>query len=88
MQFSGDFLLIVSLCHLALVGLVQLRLLIGMNRIRRSDSLPEPEGALPSLSIIVAARNEERDIEAGLRSLLALHYAPLQLIVINDRSLN
>lgn len=40
----------------------------------------------PRVSVIVAARNEARRIQQGLRSLLALDYPALELIVVNDRS--
>jgi len=40
----------------------------------------------PRVSIVVAARNEERNIEEGIRSLLALDYPDLQITVVNDRS--
>ncbi len=48
----------------------------------------EPIGnrPLPTVSIIVSALNEEHTIEPALRSLLALDYAPLEVIAINDRS--
>ena len=39
-----------------------------------------------SISIIAAARNEERNIRAALQSLLALNYPHLQLIIVDDRS--
>lgn len=41
---------------------------------------------LPSLSIIVAARNEEEQLQAALTSLLHIEYPELELIVVNDRS--
>ncbi len=41
---------------------------------------------LPSLSIIVAARNEEDQLEAALTSLLHSEYPEHELIVVNDRS--
>ncbi len=41
---------------------------------------------LPSLSIIVAARNEEEQLEAALLSLLHIEYPDIELIVVNDRS--
>lgn len=41
---------------------------------------------LPSLSIIVPARNEERQIEGCLRSLLAQRYADFEVIVVDDQS--
>ncbi|MEQ1757393.1 MAG: glycosyltransferase family A protein, partial [Vicinamibacterales bacterium] len=60
-------------------------ILIGGRRIRDlSAASPLPGG--PFVSVIVAARNEERGIEAGVRSLLALTYASLEVIVVNDRS--
>lgn len=40
----------------------------------------------PRVSIVVAARNEERNVEAGIRSLLTLDYPDLQITVVNDRS--
>ena len=41
---------------------------------------------LPALSVIVAARNEEKQIEAALVSLLQLDYPDIEVIVVNDRS--
>jgi glycosyltransferase involved in cell wall biosynthesis len=40
----------------------------------------------PRVSIIVPARNEEEDIEASLRTLLALDYDNYEVIAVNDRS--
>lgn len=40
----------------------------------------------PTVSIIVAARNEERHLGAAVRSLLAQSYPRLELIVVDDRS--
>jgi glycosyltransferase involved in cell wall biosynthesis len=40
----------------------------------------------PRVSIIVPARNEEEDIEASLRALLALDYDSYEVIAVNDRS--
>jgi hypothetical protein len=46
-----------------------------------------PQGtALPSLTIVVPARNEEAEIEAALRSLLQLNYPQYQIVAVNDRS--
>jgi len=52
----------------------------------RDVPLPANGGSAPSVSIIVAARNESRDIEKAIKSLLELAYAPYQLTVVNDRS--
>jgi len=40
----------------------------------------------PSVTIIVPARNEQRNIREALQSLLALSYSDYELIVIDDRS--
>lgn len=45
-----------------------------------------PRAQWPQISIVVAARNEERNVEAGIRSLLALDYPELEITVVNDRS--
>lgn len=49
-----------------------------------SEIPPAFEG--PPVSVIVAARNEEKNIEEALSSLLSQDYPHLQLIVVNDRS--
>ena len=40
----------------------------------------------PRVSIIVPARNEEEDVELGLKGLLALDYDNYEVIAVNDRS--
>jgi chlorobactene glucosyltransferase len=47
---------------------------------------PVDDGELPLLSIIVPARDEERQIEPCVRSLLALQYPHVEIIVVDDRS--
>ena len=47
---------------------------------------PGPRAVLPSLSIVVPARNEEVALETALRSLLHLNYPDYEIIVVNDRS--
>lgn len=46
----------------------------------------EPDVALPFLSILVPARNEEQCIEACVRSLVAQAYQRLEVIVLDDGS--
>lgn len=60
---------------------------IGVS-LRSSERLEcvEPLGTLPSLSIIVPARNEERQIEGCVRSLLSQRYPNYEVIVVNDGS--
>ena len=40
----------------------------------------------PSVSVIAAARNEQRDIEIAVASLLQLDYSDFEVIVVDDRS--
>ena len=47
---------------------------------------PLPDSELPSLSIVVAARDEELEIERALGSLLSLDYPELEVVLVNDRS--
>ena len=46
----------------------------------------EDDSPLPAVSIVIPARNEERNLEQALQSVLALDYPDLQIIVVNDRS--
>ncbi len=60
---------------------------MGMRKVKLlRDVPPLPDGNLPRVSIIAAALNEEATIEPALRSLLAIDYPNLEIVVINDRS--
>ena len=73
--------------HLVAVLLLTWRLLANRRSLQSLSDCPLPAGDdLPSLSIVVAARNESRDIEAALHSWFQLDYPQLELIVVNDRS--
>ena len=50
------------------------------------DTSPADWNTLPTLSVVVPARNEAADIEACLRSLVRSLYPKLRVIAINDRS--
>ena len=50
------------------------------------DMAPDPAPDPKRVSIIVAARNEQRNIREALQSLLDLEYPDYELIVVNDRS--
>jgi len=72
---------------LLVVVVFTIRLMIGTRRIRHLiDANPLEGNDAPRVSIIVAARNEALNIEAGLRSLLAQDYPHLEIVAINDRS--
>ena len=58
---------------------------MGHGRVRAlKDIGPAQSG--PPLSIIAAARNEARGIEAAVTSLLRLDYPALEIVIVNDRS--
>jgi len=58
----------------------------GNRSIRFLRELPGNLPSTPRVSIIVAARNEETNLEAALESLLAQDYPDLELTVVDDRS--
>ena len=71
----------------ALVALVTLCVLVfGYSQVPMLRDVSLTESATPGVSIVIAARDEERHIEAAVRSLLQLDYADFELIVVNDRS--
>lgn len=77
------------LCRAEFIFSVYLFLLAcyGRSRIRAAGRLPIREPAVwPSVSVIVAARNEAAGIEAALASMLSLDYPNLEWIVVDDRS--
>jgi len=53
---------------------------------RRRAPSGNSASARPRVSIIVPARNEEKDIERSLTSLLALDFDNYEVIAVNDRS--
>jgi cellulose synthase/poly-beta-1,6-N-acetylglucosamine synthase-like glycosyltransferase len=74
-------LVCVGVYPLAALGLV-----LGMRRLARSRRV---EDALaPTVSVVVSARNEERDLPRCIASLLALDYPAgrLQIVLVDDRS--
>ncbi len=46
----------------------------------------EPVTSGPLVSVIIPARNEARNIERCVRSVLATKYSPMEVIVVDDRS--
>jgi len=49
---------------------------------------PLPDAELPSLAIAVTAKDEARRVEAAARSLLAQNYPRLEVLIVNDRSVD
>ncbi|MBL8985272.1 MAG: glycosyltransferase [Gemmatimonadetes bacterium] len=67
--------------------LVALEVLVGNRQVARLEALPPwSAGRPPRVSVVVAARDEERGIEPAVRSMLAQRYPDLELVVVDDRS--
>lgn len=64
-----------------------LRTLLGERRLQRLED-QDPTGIehWPSVSIVVAARNEERHIQVAIESLVEIDYDDCEILVVNDRS--
>jgi len=58
----------------------------GNRSIRSLADQPPLAGPLPRVSIVIPARNEERNVEEALQSILALDYDNLEIDVVDDRS--
>ncbi len=60
---------------------------LGMRRMTHMGDIPPiQQKDLPKVSVIIPACNEAATIEPALRSVLAMDYADLEVIVVNDRS--
>lgn len=76
----------VATVWVALYGAALWTLAFGASRLPRSRRLPDAE-CMP-VSVVVSARNEERDLPACINALLALDYPreKLQIVLVNDFS--
>jgi cellulose synthase/poly-beta-1,6-N-acetylglucosamine synthase-like glycosyltransferase len=64
-----------------------LEFIYGSFIIKSLADVPPLEGSsLPKVSIIIPARNEEKNIEEALQTVLNIDYPAKQIIVLNDRS--
>jgi len=53
---------------------------------RLGDYPPRADAGAPLVSVVVAARDEERGVERGMASLLAQRYPALEIVAVDDRS--
>lgn len=82
----GLFLFYLALATLLLHVATAIQVQLGNRSIRHLKDLPPLAGPLPRVSIVIPARNEERNLEEALRSVLALDYDNLEIDVVDDRS--
>ena len=78
---SHEWSLVVFMAVLATIALTNL---IAMRRLGRHRALPE----YPAVSILVPARDEERNIVACVESLLQQDYPDFEVVVLDDDSLD
>jgi glycosyltransferase involved in cell wall biosynthesis len=71
---------------LLLLVLLTIELLKAAGVIRRLGDISTVGDSWPRVSIVIAARNEERNIEEALQSVLSLDYPNLEIVFVNDRS--
>jgi cellulose synthase/poly-beta-1,6-N-acetylglucosamine synthase-like glycosyltransferase len=82
-----DFLLFLSVATFIGIAVFGLQGFRGARRMKWLDDIaPLDDECRPSVSIIIPALNEEKNIRTALLSVLALDYRPLEIIVVNDRS--
>lgn len=64
--------------------------LIALWRVRRPTTLeqfsPQPPTDAPLVSVVIPARNERRNVERCLRSVLATRYPAFEVILVDDHS--
>src|SRR5215207_9938701 len=69
--------------------ILSLQWLRGIRNVPMLKDIHKPGGLErnPSLSVVLAARDEERSVEEGVRSMLAQEYSgELEVVAVNDRS--
>lgn len=84
---GDEILLCWSIVAFASFAAVAVAGYLGSRRIASLVDVPPWQGPhFPKVSIVVAARDEARGVEAAARSLLALDWPDLEIVVVDDRS--
>jgi glycosyltransferase involved in cell wall biosynthesis len=78
-----------ALCTLVFWCATAVFLTLGNRRIAGLGAMPPAAmDGCPKVSVVFAARDEERNLERALASMLALDYQDLEIIAVNDRSVD
>ena len=81
------FLFYLAAATVAAYVIIAIDLWQGNRRVRSlRDVAPLEPAEWPQVSVVVAARNEARNIEEALQSVLNQDYPQLEIIVADDRS--
>ena len=78
-----------AIFSLLLTVVFTLEAALGMRRMMTLDNVPPlQQENVPKVSVIIPACNEAATIEPALKSILELDYTDLEVIAINDRSVD
>jgi glycosyltransferase involved in cell wall biosynthesis len=81
------FLFWLALVTLLALLAITVEFALGNRSFNRLSQVPTlADSKAPRVSVIVAARNEARNLEAALQSLLHQNYPNIEFVVVNDRS--
>lgn len=82
-----EILFYLALLTFVVICLVGIELYVGIRKIKfLRDIAPTHNSEMPKVSVIIPARNEEKDIKIAVSSILSQDYQNLEVIVVNDRS--
>jgi hypothetical protein len=79
-------LVIISLAWAVISVALGVAFLATLRQLGTLTAVKQPSESQPTVSVVVPARNEERDLATALRSLLAQEGVQTQIIVVNDHS--
>ena len=78
-----------AIISLFLTVVCTLEAALGMRRMITLDDVPPlQQENVPKVSVIIPACNEAETIEPALKSILAMDYPDLEVIAVNDRSVD
>lgn len=82
-------LLLIAALSLSLTIAVSLEAAMGLRRMTHIKDVPAlRQKNIPQVSVVIPACNEAATIEPALRSVLSLAYENLEVLVVNDRSID